>query len=193
MIKKITNFFYKVFMFILKFIKNLQFIINLSIMITLIYFLLKNTIFFLIIIFSLFNIIFMETNRKLKIYYKIELFLSSNRNIFILYIVNSLMIRYYYLITIKYIDLFYYKKKHLTKKQLLIYLIIYIIVISLEINLLIVYLIIPVFKINWNLSGIEQQYIDYLDLNFFLKEFLPIYSNKVNIIIKESGIFYYKF
>lgn len=135
-------------MFILKFIKNLQFFINISIMIALIYFLLKNMIFFFIIIFSLFNIIFMEINRKLKIYYKIELFLSSNRNIFILYILNSLMIRYYYLITIRYIDLFYFKKKYLTKKQLLIYLIIYTIIISLEINLLIIYLIIPVFKIN---------------------------------------------
>lgn len=135
-------------MFILKFIKNLQFFINISIMIALIYFLIKNMIFFFIIIFSLFNIIFMEINRKLKIYYKIELFLSSNRNIFILYILNSLMIRYYYLITIRYIDLFYFKKKYLTKKQLLIYLIIYTIIISLEINLLIIYLIIPVFKIN---------------------------------------------
>lgn len=135
-------------MFILKFIKNLQFFINISIMIALIYFLLKNMIFFFIIIFSLFNIIFMEINRKLKIYYKIELFLSSNRNIFILYILNSLMIRYYYLITIRYIDLFYFKKKYLTKKQLLIYLIIYTIIISLEINLLIIYLIISVFKIN---------------------------------------------
>ncbi len=162
-------------------------------MIALIYFLLKNMIFFFIIIFSLFNIIFMEINRKLKIYYKIELFLSSNRNIFILYILNSLMIRYYYLITIRYIDLFYFKKKYLTKKQLLIYLIIYTIIISLEINLLIIYLIIPVFKINWNLYSMEQQYIDYLDFNFFLKEFLPVYSNKISIIIKENGIFYYKF